>query len=401
MSATDAFQRARAAAVAERDRALEAPVHDERTAASLGAALGLSFTVCFVTGLISHQVQHPAAWFHWPPRPAGLYRFTQGLHVATGLASIPLLLAKLWSVFPHLVQWPPIRSFAHALERLMLFPLVCGSVFLLFSGAANIAHWYPWRFSFTRTHYWVAWMTIGAMVAHIGAKFSVTRRQLSGPGRAQGVTSATADLPRAGEGTLSRRGYLAWTAAGVALVTATTVGQTVRPLRQLALFAPRRPDRGPQGVPVNGVPSADVKARATSPAYRLRVTGDVAEALVLTLDDLRAMPLHRASLPIACVEGWSAQGDWAGIPVRELLALAGVDPRARVEVRVDSLQEGSAYSHSLLDNDQARDRDTLIALELNGGALHLDHGFPCRLITPNRPGVHQTKWVERLVVTVS
>jgi len=33
-----------------------------------------------------------------PGRPAGLYRITQGLHVITGLASIPLLLAKLWAV---------------------------------------------------------------------------------------------------------------------------------------------------------------------------------------------------------------------------------------------------------------------------------------------------------------
>ena len=31
-------------------------------------------------------------------------------------------------------------------------------------------------------------------------------------------------------------------------------------------------------------------------------------------------------------------------------------------------------------------------------ALHLDHGYPLRLIGPNRPGVLQTKWVTRLVV---
>jgi DMSO/TMAO reductase YedYZ molybdopterin-dependent catalytic subunit len=40
----------------------------------------------------------------------------------------------------------------------------------------------------------------------------------------------------------------------------------------------------------------------------------------------------------------------------------------------------------------------LIALRLNGEALHLDHGYPARLIAPNRPGVLQTKWISRITV---
>jgi DMSO/TMAO reductase YedYZ molybdopterin-dependent catalytic subunit len=45
-----------------------------------------------------------------------------------------------------------------------------------------------------------------------------------------------------------------------------------------------------------------------------------------------------------------------------------------------------------------RDPLTLIALRLNGAVLHVDHGYPARLIAPNRPGVLQTKWVGRLTV---
>ena len=73
-------------------------LHETRIAAVIGIALGVSFSVCFVTGLISHLIQHPPSWFEWPPRPAGLYRITQGLHVTTGFMAIPLLLAKLWVV---------------------------------------------------------------------------------------------------------------------------------------------------------------------------------------------------------------------------------------------------------------------------------------------------------------
>jgi DMSO/TMAO reductase YedYZ molybdopterin-dependent catalytic subunit len=39
---------------------------------------------------------------------------------------------------------------------------------------------------------------------------------------------------------------------------------------------------------------------------------------------------------------------------------------------------------------------TLLALQLHGEPLHIDHGYPCRIIAPNRPGVLQTKWVARI-----
>ena len=82
-----------------------------RTAAWLGSALGVAFTVCFLTGLYSHLHQHEPAWLDLPTRPAGLYRVTQGMHVVTGFATVPLLLAKLTVVHRHLLVWPPVRSF--------------------------------------------------------------------------------------------------------------------------------------------------------------------------------------------------------------------------------------------------------------------------------------------------
>jgi DMSO/TMAO reductase YedYZ molybdopterin-dependent catalytic subunit len=53
---------------------------------------------------------------------------------------------------------------------------------------------------------------------------------------------------------------------------------------------------------------------------------------------------------------------------------------------------------SELNRFQAHDRDTLLATGIDGEVLHPDHGFPARLIAPNRPGVEQTKWVGRLEV---
>ena len=59
-------------------------------------------------------------------------------------------------------------------------------------------------------------------------------------------------------------------------------------------------------------------------------------------------------------------------------------------VRCDSASKVSAT--------HAADPDTLLALTLNGQALAPDHGYPVRLIGPNRPGVMQTKWVTEVQV---
>ncbi len=79
-------------------------------AARIGVWLAVTFTLCFVTGLISHYAQnvdHPVAF---PTGPAWGYRFTQGLHVISGYAAVPLLLVKLWTVLPRLFQAVPLSA---------------------------------------------------------------------------------------------------------------------------------------------------------------------------------------------------------------------------------------------------------------------------------------------------
>jgi hypothetical protein len=365
-------------------------LHDERNAAILGIALGVAFGTCFVTGVLSHLIQEPPSWFVWTSRPAGLYRVTQSVHVATGLASIPLLFAKLWVVYPKLFAWPPFENVAHLLERVSLVPLIGGGLFELFSGVANINQWYPWPFNFRTAHFAVAWITIGALIVHIGAKWATTRSALS-RGRPPPEPGVKRDA-------LDRRRFLVGVFGTSGLVTLLTVGQTLRPLERLVLLAPRRPSVGPQGFAVNrSAVEAGVVEAARRPDFRLTVEGRVARSLRLSLDEVRALPQHEATLPIQCVEGWSTSQRWRGVRVRDLLEQAGADTDA--EVRVESLQQRGAFASSDLNRWHAHDRDTLLALDVDGEPLHIDHGFPLRLIGPNRPGVMQTKWVTRLVVT--
>jgi len=389
-----------------RQAAYQSTLRDERLAAYLGASLGILFSVCFVTGLYSHLQQHPQSWLPIPARPVGLYRLSQGLHVASGIASVPVVIAKLWLVWPRFVALPPVRGIAHLVERIGLFPLVAGAVFMVFSGVANIAQWYPWKFSFTASHFWMAWVTMGALMAHVGAKWAIARRALTHPSRRPRLADADPELGTVAESSadgddggtaMTRRGLLGTVAAASGLLTLTTVGQTFHPLRRLALLAPRDPDVGVQGRPVNrSARNAGVLALAPSPDYRLTVGGRVATPLSFDRDQLLALPAHEAGLPIACVEGWSYSATWKGVRIRDLLAMAGAGPDRTV--LIESLEERGVYRTSTLNPGQAADRDTLLATHLDGRLLAIDHGAPCRLIAPNRPGVLQTKWVTKVTV---
>ena len=170
------------------------------------------------------------------------------------------------------------------------------------------------------------------------------------------------------------------------------------PLRRLAVLAPRNPAVGPQSVPVNQTAlQAGVVETAADTEYRLTVTGRCRRPLSLSVPELQALPQRISALPITCVEGWSADAVWRGIPLGSLLTLAQAPPGA--SVRVESLEDQHRlYSSSVVDAEHANDPDTLLALELNGQTLDLDHGYPVRLIAPDRPGVLQTKWVHRVVV---
>jgi hypothetical protein len=369
-------------------------IRSERVSTVLGIALGACFLVCFVTGLYSHILQTPPGWFRPFPRPVGLYRLTQGVHVLTGIASIPLLLAKLWAVYPKLFTWPPVTSIAHALERLMLLPLVGGALFLLLSGVNNINLAYPYPFSFRVGHYAAAWITMGALVVHVVATAHVARRSLARSHPSEGADLQPVEA--AAPARSSRRQFLFGAFATSALVAAFTAGETFRPLQRLALLAPRRPDTGPQGFPVNRTAASVGLERVDLATYRLTVADASGVRRIYTYDDLTALPQHEATVPIACVEGWSASRRWRGVRLRDLTAHAGA--ASDRPVSVVSMQQNPLYRRSEISAAVARDADTLVALRVDGEVLHPDHGFPCRLIAPNRPGVMQTKWVDRIEV---
>jgi len=363
----------------------------------IGRWLGIAVTICFLTGLFSHFQQVTPDWLHIPSRPSSLYRVTQGLHVLTGTVSVPLLLAKLWTVYPKLfamLPWPPSRkALGMVFERLSIAVLVAAMALELFIGFLNTLQWYPWPFPFKETHYALAWIIVGALLVHLAVKLPLITANWRGtPADRTPVPAPGASLPPAITG-LSRRGLFRTVAGAGALIGITSIGQSVPAFGPVAVLAPRKPNVGPQGLPINRT-AKDAGVSAVDGDWRFTVMGP--QQLSFSLDQLRELPQSRSALPIACVEGWSQGAHWEGIRIKDLLKLCGA-PKGS-SLRVVSMEKGGFYSTSELPAQFAEDPLTLLALRLNGTELALDHGFPARIIAPNRPGVLQTKWVHRLEV---
>lgn len=406
------------------------PLRGLRFTAVLGLVLLVGVTVLFVTGLLSYAAYNPAlagndktpdkGWlgfylFTWPTSPVWLYRVTQGVHVVLGVALVPVLLAKLWSVIPKLYDWPPVRSPSHALERLSLLLLVGGAVFEFVTGILNTQLAYLFPGSFYTLHFYGAWVFAAGFVTHVALKLPRAVRALrgrrggppAGDGRPDGASPVPDDdaglrSPRPAPPTLSRRGALAMTGAGSLALVALTAGQSIGGVwRRTALLAPhggRDPGSGPNAFQINKTAAhLGIRPDDIGPRWRLTVSGPGRE-VVLRREELLALSQSHASLPIACVEGWSTDNQrWSGVRLTDLAALVG--GRAGEGVVAESVQRSGSFRSAALSGDQVRDERALLALRVNGADLSHDHGFPARIIAPGVPGVHNTKWVTRLDFT--
>jgi DMSO/TMAO reductase YedYZ molybdopterin-dependent catalytic subunit/thiosulfate reductase cytochrome b subunit len=152
---------------------------------------------------------------------------------------------------------------------------------------------------------------------------------------------------------------------------------------------------------VNGRPPTDPEftllAKDDFATWKLQVKGLVERPLLLSLADLRAMPQKRQITQHCCIQGWSAFAEWSGIPLIEILNRCGPLPQARYLIfhshQVD--EQGRGYYGSL-DIEEARRPQSILAFEMNGAPLPLNHGAPLRLRVETKLGFKMVKWLRAI-----
>lgn len=405
-------------------QALLSPSRNPRTAVALGRLLGAAFVICFLTGLYSHFIQNPVPGMWFPTRPVALYQITQGVHITAGILCFPLIFAKLYAIYPLLFQTPPLKGFVHFLERASIALFVASSLVEITTGLLNTYQWYKlFPFPFRQTHFALAFIVVGSLAIHIAVKLPIITRYwrkrdaYDAEGRVREIAApvdavAHLPLPEIGIGytsrifawidktpepkkpRVSRRGFMTTVALAAATVVGLTAGQSTRVLDFANVFGARKAGVGPDALPVNRTAhAAKVIEAAKSPDWRLTVRAG-ATSRSFSRKQLEGMTQYEVDLPIACVEGWSQLAHWKGPRLRDLMD--GVSADHGATVRATSLEQGSIYATTELEPNFVRDDLTLIALEVNGEPLDIDHGYPARLIAPARPGVLQTKWLSRI-----
>ena len=135
--------------------------------------------------------------------------------------------------------------------------------------------------------------------------------------------------------------------------------------------------------------------------WTLKITGMVETPIELTYADLIALPLEESATTIACVSN-EVGGDligtavWLGYPIRHLLERA--KPKAGADMVLSRSWDGFTASTPL--EALQDDRNSILAVAMNGEPLPLEHGYPVRMIVPGLYGyVSATKWVIELTVT--
>ena len=136
--------------------------------------------------------------------------------------------------------------------------------------------------------------------------------------------------------------------------------------------------------------------------YRLDIQGLVEKPLNLSLDDLKALPSRTQITRHDCVEGWSAIGQWKGVPLRTVLDLASTKTTARYVIFrcADSLDGQTNYYESI-DVQDAYHPQTILAYELNGQALPVPNGAPLRVRVERQLGYKMAKYIMQIELVES
>ena len=139
--------------------------------------------------------------------------------------------------------------------------------------------------------------------------------------------------------------------------------------------------------------------------WTLKVDGLVEQPSAFTLAQLRALPSRTQITRHDCVEGWSAIGQWTGVPLAQVLAIAQPKSTARFVVLhcADTYGSGNSKTpyYESIDLDDAYHAQTIIAYGLNGKPLPVANGAPLRLRVERQLGYKHAKFLARIELVES
>ncbi|MBV9232098.1 MAG: molybdopterin-dependent oxidoreductase, partial [Chloroflexi bacterium] len=129
--------------------------------------------------------------------------------------------------------------------------------------------------------------------------------------------------------------------------------------------------------------------------------------LQLSLDDMRKLPKQSQVTMHNCIQGWTGIAEWTGVPLTEILQFCGALPEAKYVVFTSYQLGRESYPqapkesldrpfYEVLNMEQATHPQTILAYEMNGKPLPLEHGAPLRLRVETELGFKMVKYLRSI-----
>lgn len=126
---------------------------------------------------------------------------------------------------------------------------------------------------------------------------------------------------------------------------------------------------------------------------------DRSNDLILTLDDIKKLPRTEMTTELKCIEGWSIIVHWAGTRFSDFVTHLAPNISKADMSRYVSLTTPDEKYFVGWDLPSILHPQTLLAYEMNGAPLTLEHGAPLRLASPTKYGIKQIKRIGRIEFT--
>jgi methionine sulfoxide reductase catalytic subunit len=152
---------------------------------------------------------------------------------------------------------------------------------------------------------------------------------------------------------------------------------------------------------VNGYPPEakefkDLLKKNNFADWKLKIYGLVENPLELSLADLHVIRKQTQITEHYCIQGWTAIGEWAGVPMRYVLEKCKPFESVRYVVfRSYQYTDGDEF-YEVSDLEIAKHPQTILAYEMNGEPLDIGHGAPLRLRVESQLGYKMVKWLKSI-----
>jgi len=125
--------------------------------------------------------------------------------------------------------------------------------------------------------------------------------------------------------------------------------------------------------------------------YRLLVNGKVQKTLLLTYNEILALPSVTRAITLNCIEGWSEHLLFKGVRIADIVKSASInkDVQTVIFYAIDGYSSSLTYNYVLAN-------DIMLTYEINGKKLDAERGFPLQVVAESKYGYKWVKWVTRI-----